>query len=1105
MAEREAMERRRKKARPKSVDEALQNAIDYDMGAALFGQGEYRDTGRKSSGIGDAWDSLVGVPARTAIAEMQDGNFKSALVKAIKSIGKDPEKAPTGFDIASKVTDDPLKGAALATLIDVGAQVPVGMPVGVTGKVKALPKILQEVDTAEKAVALKGAKRAEYLKALDEVFGSRDKRAADMGFGEQTWYHGTGSDFDRFKAEKLGSHTGEGSTKDRFWFSDNPAVASEFGDSAAKIREMRKAHLQEDDLLRSGGSDADYDALIKVNRDRIKDTGGLVMPVKIRDAGIKEKDMGGKVWMKNASEIPGGAIKLKNFYENAGPESGTPMGTSLGTLNASKIRSVNAAFDPRFKDSPLLLAGKAGVNPADMRLNASQLTKDDKESSEPIMDLEKLSDAELEAIASGKRPQAAQPSLEDLSDDELMQLAGEKPLENPSLLERMGKGVLEGVSKAGQAVDSVTGAPSRAAFGAWMDGKSPLSAFAQQFAGDPSKAPTGLELAVKGGFNTERPVYRTAADQQAHDERYNPNVAQIEKMKGGYQDQKRFSNAELTGFAADVGLDYTNAIPVGAMLRGAGKLTKGAGQVGLKGMGKIGEVAAPPAAKVLQATEDVLSKSKIGAIAVDSTKTAKRVLESFFNPKQVENIGEIEALVRRKGLDPEMLPESIKYGPGSSISRIARGVRENPLTGEQEMERFIQWNNQLDAAIDDEVVRLGGGPALEPVEAGNLIKTSYEKAVDRLFNERAVMTYDNVVKAMPGIELTGAARSRVESKINGIERWAKGRMQRGFTATDRAQGEQVLRAIEAVKAGNGSLKQTYETMLDIGRVAYRQSKTAMSDVPPDIEKFRDLYDTLSEAFVDSTRYVGGNDMAKALEDTNKEISSFLKNKEPIARLLDNNRIAPEKLFRNLVVAGDTKQLQALKEMVTPEEFNRLRASYVGSLITRNSDDAVNAGALRSRLQKNTATLSVLFEPDEIKDLIELVKLKEKGGPAVLSTSGTGASNILRDVYEAVKSGVANKSTLKVLKDSADARAKGIIPPAPLMPGAAVAEGAQAIIPGSPTEKAIKLGFKRPSRGRIEETTKLLQIISTMDESKKREEKKAAERRLQEIIEKRLSK
>ena len=75
------------------------------------------------------------------------------------------------------------------------------------------------------------------------------------------------------------------------------------------------------------------------------------------------KDMQGKYWSESASEIPENiAIKLKNFREST-PLEEAPSATSIGLNNPARVRSQFAAFDPRFKDSPLLMAGGlAGAN-----------------------------------------------------------------------------------------------------------------------------------------------------------------------------------------------------------------------------------------------------------------------------------------------------------------------------------------------------------------------------------------------------------------------------------------------------------------------------------------------------------------------------------------------------------------------------------------------------------------------------------------------------------------------------------------------------------------------------------------------------------------------
>lgn len=93
----------------------------------LQGTGNFRGSDRASSGPAESFDSLAGVPVRTGLNELASGNYNpiSLASKIAGSIGTDPSKAPTGYDIASKVTDNPYLGTALATAADV-AQLPIG-------------------------------------------------------------------------------------------------------------------------------------------------------------------------------------------------------------------------------------------------------------------------------------------------------------------------------------------------------------------------------------------------------------------------------------------------------------------------------------------------------------------------------------------------------------------------------------------------------------------------------------------------------------------------------------------------------------------------------------------------------------------------------------------------------------------------------------------------------------------------------------------------------------------------------------------------------------------------------------------------------------------
>src|SRR4051812_1238504 len=80
------------------------------------------------------------------------------------------------------------------------------------------------------------------------------------------------------------------------------------------------------------------------------------------------------------------------------------------------------------------------------------------------------------------------------------------PKQKQPLLNRIGQAIIKPVAAVSRAVDSVTGAPVRAGVGALQEGKGigeALGAYGHQFAEDPSKAPSGKDIAAKLGLSTE--------------------------------------------------------------------------------------------------------------------------------------------------------------------------------------------------------------------------------------------------------------------------------------------------------------------------------------------------------------------------------------------------------------------------------------------------------------------------------------------------------------------------------------------------------------------------------------------------------------------------
>lgn len=168
-------------------------------------------------------------------------------------------------------------------------------------------KILAKIKTPEAAKALSPAEREVYLKALDTVHGPKEARAAEMGFGKDVYYHGSNNSFSEFKPS---SEMHKYEPIDASYFTKDPEEAASFirqGDDGAQIYPVKIA-----------GNEVDAKKLKKESVESLKKSGKNII-----------KDI-----------RPG----LENHAAVVGPEN---------------IRSTNAAFDPRFKDSTDLLAANS--------------------------------------------------------------------------------------------------------------------------------------------------------------------------------------------------------------------------------------------------------------------------------------------------------------------------------------------------------------------------------------------------------------------------------------------------------------------------------------------------------------------------------------------------------------------------------------------------------------------------------------------------------------------------------------------------------------------------------------------------------------------------
>ncbi|MEZ0209253.1 MAG: hypothetical protein ACAH17_03710 [Candidatus Paceibacterota bacterium] len=204
-------------------------------------------------------------------------------------------------------------------------------------------KILEKYSTVEAATALKGAERQKYLDALDEVYGGRAKRAKDLGFEPDKYYHGTNKEFAEFDPAKTTHSYGAFLTPEKKvarWFA-NKNLDAQGGEPIIHELQLRGKPVNPYlDLLKADKLNSHSDGWDMANTWKTIEHGEGV-PEFLKKKGMKNVVM---------TEQMGPKID----YMSAGPHAKTSK--TIAVSDPKDIRSTNAAFDPRFKDSANILA-----------------------------------------------------------------------------------------------------------------------------------------------------------------------------------------------------------------------------------------------------------------------------------------------------------------------------------------------------------------------------------------------------------------------------------------------------------------------------------------------------------------------------------------------------------------------------------------------------------------------------------------------------------------------------------------------------------------------------------------------------------------------------
>ena len=616
-----------------------------------------------------------------------------------------------------------------------------------------------------------------------------------------------------------------------------------------------------------------------------------------------------------------------------------------------------------------------------------------------MADLSKVSDEELAKIAAQAQPSPtprAKPSIEQVSDDELQAIALGKPPEAPGFLERAGSAVMSGVKTVGETVDKYTGAPARAGMyemtrgfgGAPTFGGRVFKAgeaFGEQFGEDPSKAPTGEELAASMGADTTQRERIGVGAGSGFGLGGGFKPGEVQKPSGGLKTETR-SEAETLGLPIEMAVDPLNVLPVGSAARLSGRAIG----AGLRGVSKGVDVG-------LDATK-MLGAASLADLTKGVKEGAESALKSLTNASVAKDAEKLVNVAQKHGIDVSDV-DAIKFGKDSAINRLSRAKKQS-IGGEKMAEQFNEKLQQVQEAtvrFTDDVAKGAKPQTIE--DAG---KTLANTIADRRkqFFDTVDTSYQQIAKANPGLELSARAQEKILGKLDEVEELAD----RLFKSRQsRARATALRENIDDFIEAGGDYQTTVDLLQNLRENIFTPQLREMFN-PKDIQKLKELSSTVKDGLIDSVRTSVDPQLASDLVAANKRMSKFFDDNAPLNKTINafiDGKIGSEKVYNSLVKNGDSRTIASVRTLLEgTDELKQLQGFALDDLIARDrTGDALEFSFRRTsntlKNRKNLERLAAFVEPDDLQEFVNLVDLGDNFGPAILNASETGMLNMLR--------------------------------------------------------------------------------------------------------------
>ena len=438
------------------------------------------------------------------------------------------------------------------------------------------------------------------------------------------------------------------------------------------------------------------------------------------------------------------------------------------------------------------------------------------------------------------------------------------------------------------------------------------------------------------------------------------------------------------------------------------------------------------AAKVAKRTKALTGSAKaaeeaegvVGAVARGAKETIKTRLDDLFKPKTSERFDEFIDIAKKEGMDEKLMSEVLLLEKDSTGRRMQRAIAQMP-GGQKRADEFNDAIDNISNATKKAVDKIGGGTTLTPVEAGKTIRDGIDNAALREIGSNA-NTYSGIAKDNPAIFFEAGDVKRLMKKFDNFAASARRNLQSN-DPTKVKQAQQVLEVIESTKGSFDNIDDFVFRMQDVGGLAF-EKKFIPGETPADVKSMRRMYDIMRDEFFTKVgnqqtlniagEPMSGKEVVKQLKQNNERISNFLQNKKKIGKnLLKGDDAA---LFNSLV--NDSEKINALKEILSPEEFQKLKGAFLDSKLKYNQDGDLLFRSSWNTLkgaEKKKGVMSSILSPEEQRRVGDLLDMGDALGGKV-NPSGTAEMTAFSKIKDSIQSVIVNEALLDVIKR----RAKG---------------------------------------------------------------------------------